>query len=44
LVLLFDDAPELLLLSSGPTSDTGFYLEPPGRAREAALNEIGEHE
>jgi len=44
LVLLFDDASELLPLEGGPTSDTGFSFEPAGHGREAVLNEIGEHE
>jgi hypothetical protein len=44
LVLLFDDAADLLLLEGGPSTDTGFSFEPPGQGREAVLDEIGQYE
>lgn len=43
LALVFDDAPELTLLDGGHESDTGYYFEPVGARRAAAVAEAAEY-
>ena len=41
--LLFDDEPQVSA-SAAAASNTGFYFDPPGAARDSALGDIEEHE